>query len=109
LTPPTGSVTPPPTTTTGGTPSTGQAGQTGGATTTTPPTSTTTPTSTTPPTSTTTSGTTILGGGFQTIEKPIYLERETIVEFETFYSKNKFPIWLLIAIGVYFVATNKNN
>jgi hypothetical protein len=109
LTPPTGSVTPPPTTTTGGTPSTGQAGQTGGATTTPPPTSTTTPTSTTPPTSTTTSGTTILGGGFQTIEKPIYLERETIVEFETFYSKNKFPIWLLIAIGVYFVATNKNN
>ena len=100
LTPPTGSTT----TTTTGTPSTGQAGQTGGATTTTPP-----PT-TTPTTPTTSTNAPILGsGGFQTIEKPIYLERETIIEAETFYSKNKFPIWLLIAIGVYFVATNKNN
>jgi len=58
-------------------------------------------------TSGTTSGSTILsGGGGGIIEKPVYLERETIIEAETFYSKNKFPIWLLIAIGVYFVATN---
>jgi|APGre2960657404_1045060.scaffolds.fasta_scaffold00170_13 hypothetical protein len=100
LTPPTGSTS---TTTTGGTPSTGQTGQTGGATTTTPP-------PTTPPTPTTSTNAPILGsGGFQVLEKPIYLERETIIEAETFYSKNKFPIWLLIAIGVYFVATNKNN
>ena len=72
-----------------------------------------TPPSGTPPTPPTPSASTnapiLGGGGFQTIEKPVYIERETIVEFETFYSKNKFPIWLLIAIGVYFVATNKNN
>ena len=108
ITPPTGSSTPTPpsSTTTGGTQSTGQTGQTGGATTTTTTTtSTTTPSTTTPTTST---NTPILGGGVQTIEKPIYLERETIIEAETFYSKNKLPIWLLIAIGVYFIATNKS-
>jgi hypothetical protein len=106
LTPPTGSATPtpPPSTTTGGTQSTGQTGQTGGATTTTPPPSTTTPTTTIP--TPTTSGSAIISGGV--IEKPIFLERETIIEAETFYSKNKLPIWLLVAIGVYFIATNKS-
>lgn len=104
LTPPSGATTP----TTGGTPSTGQAGQTGGSTTTPTPT-TTTPTGTTPTPTTSTNAPILGSGGFSVIEKPIYLERETIIEAETFYSKNKFPIWLLIAIGVYFIATNKKN
>jgi len=72
-----------------------------------------TPPSGTPPTPPTPSASTnapiLGGGGFQTIEKPVYIERETIVEFESFYSKNKFPIWLLIAIGVYLIASNKDN
>ena len=83
--------------------STGTTGQTGGAT------NTTTTTTTPPPTTTTTttpSSPTIVSGGV--VEKPIFLERETIIEAETFYSKNKLPIWLLIAIGVYFIATNKS-
>lgn len=64
----------------------------------------------TPPTPSASTNAPILGGGgFQTIEKPVYIERETIVEFESFYSKNKFPIWLLIAIGVYLIASNKDN
>jgi hypothetical protein len=95
--------------TTSGTPATGQTGQTSGATTTTTPT-TPTPTPTTSATTTTSTTPTptplVMSGGF--IEKPIFLERETIIEAETFYSKNKLPIWLLIAIGVYFIATNKN-
>lgn len=75
---------------------------------TTPP-PTTPPPTTTPPPPTTGGGTILSGGGVRYIDKPIYLERETIIEAETFYSKNKFPIWLLIAIGVYLVASNKNN
>ena len=70
---------------------------------------TTPPPTTTPPPPTTGGGTILSGGGVRYIDNPIYLERETIIEAETFYSKNKFPIWLLIAIGVYLVASNKNN
>jgi hypothetical protein len=93
--------------TTSGTPATGQTGQTSGATTTTTPTTPTPTTSATTTTSTTPTPTPlVMSGGF--IEKPILLERETIIEAETFYSKNKLPIWLLIAIGVYFIATNKS-